>query len=321
MREGVSIELRHLRYFLAVLEELHFNRAAERLHMAQPPLSRAIRNLEDELGVPLFRRTSRTVLPTEAGKVFAVEAKKVMAALDFAVAETRRAGGMGTVRAAFPPGTAADRIESILGAIGHDDSLPPRFVELPSLEQLGGLRDGELDIAILFDVHDEPGIETVPVFPGPPLVAWVASDDPLAEKPNLEPSDLSGETLVMFERATHPALHDHLLLALESAGYRFAGIHEISGIQPRDHVFAVASGLGIALLAAYLVEETTIGSLAVSRPLDPPLSMPKMVAAWRRGQPRRLAPVISRLRELSAKLHEGPGEHATCPMSQKKGQA
>src|ERR1700693_6400818 len=93
---GPAIELRHLRYFVAVSEDLHFRGAAERLHIAQPPLSQAIRKLEDELGVSLLRRTSRVVTLTEAGAVFAEQARSVLAGLDLAVAEARRAGGAGS---------------------------------------------------------------------------------------------------------------------------------------------------------------------------------------------------------------------------------
>jgi DNA-binding transcriptional LysR family regulator len=86
-----TIELRHLRYFLAVHEELHFRRAAERLRMSQPPLSHAIRQLEAALGVRLFERTSRSVRPTAAGLVFAKEAREVLASVESAVASARRA--------------------------------------------------------------------------------------------------------------------------------------------------------------------------------------------------------------------------------------
>jgi len=92
-----AIELRHLRYFLAVSEELHFGRAAQRLHIAQPPLSQAIRKLEQELGVSLLRRTSRVVTQTEAGRIFAEEARNVLASFDRALAEARKAGGVGTI--------------------------------------------------------------------------------------------------------------------------------------------------------------------------------------------------------------------------------
>jgi DNA-binding transcriptional LysR family regulator len=92
LTSAANVELRHLRYFLAVFEELHFGRAAARLHMAQPPLSQAIRKLEEELGVQLLQRTSRVVRATDAGRVFAEEARKVFACLDRAVSEARRAG-------------------------------------------------------------------------------------------------------------------------------------------------------------------------------------------------------------------------------------
>src|SRR4051812_36075260 len=93
LREQGSIELRHLRYFLAVVEELHFGRAATRLDMAQPPLSRAIRKLEESLGVQLLTRSSRAVAPTAAGLVFAEEARKVLADVEQAVSAARHAGG------------------------------------------------------------------------------------------------------------------------------------------------------------------------------------------------------------------------------------
>src|SRR3954454_21826940 len=112
-----SIELRHLRYFLAVFEELHFGRAAERLHIAQPPLSQAIRRLETELGVRLLHRTSRIVIATEPGKVFAEEARKVLAAFDLSVSEARRAAGLpSVVRIGCSPFLPIESLQAFLAA-------------------------------------------------------------------------------------------------------------------------------------------------------------------------------------------------------------
>src|SRR2546423_14881748 len=117
----IQIELRHLRYFLAVVEELHFGRAAERLYIAQPPLSQAIRRLEEELGVQLLQRTSRVVTATEAGRVFADEARKVFAALDQAVVEARRAGGLGgALRIGWLPGRAIGRLVQCLRGLAAE---------------------------------------------------------------------------------------------------------------------------------------------------------------------------------------------------------
>src|SRR5438445_13882616 len=101
-----TVELRHLRYFLAVFEELHFGRAAARLYMAQPPLSKAIQQLESELGVQLLRRTSRGVVPTDAGHAFAEGALAVLAQVDAAVAEARRTGSVSTLRIGCTPDVA-----------------------------------------------------------------------------------------------------------------------------------------------------------------------------------------------------------------------
>jgi len=111
-RTALGIEVRHLRYFLAVFEELHFGRAAKRLRIAQPPLSQAIRKIESELGVQLFERTSRMVSATAAGGALATEARKVLAAFDTAVAEARRAGG-------FPADTPVERAEVAIVAHGR----------------------------------------------------------------------------------------------------------------------------------------------------------------------------------------------------------
>src|SRR3954469_18279523 len=122
----MAIELRHLRYFLAVIEELHFGRAAERLSMRHPPLSQAIRVLEDELGVQLLERTSRSVTATQAGLIFAEEARSVLAGLDRAIAETRRTGGADSpLRIGCIPHLPLEQMQRFLDALQRRDPGTP----------------------------------------------------------------------------------------------------------------------------------------------------------------------------------------------------
>ena len=114
--QNANIELRHVRYFLVVAEELHYGRAAKRLHMAQPPLSRAIRRLESELGVRLLERTSRSVSLTAAGRVFAEEAREILSSVDFAIREARSTAAAegATIRLGCVPHAPIDRLHRFL---------------------------------------------------------------------------------------------------------------------------------------------------------------------------------------------------------------
>src|SRR2546423_1525620 len=144
----IQIELRHLRYFLAVVEELHFGRAAERLYIAQPPLSQAIRRLEEELGVQLLQRTSRVVTATEPGRVFAEEARKVLATFDHAVDAARRAGGTGpALRLGCTPHVPMERLRRFIRAISErDGNVLPHVTHIAAHEQVNLLHAMELDV-------------------------------------------------------------------------------------------------------------------------------------------------------------------------------
>ena len=144
--------LRHLRYFVAVAEELHFGRAAARLHMAQPPLSQRIRGLERELGVRLFDRTSRRVELTPAGRLLLDEARGLLARADALTAtmERLRGGELGELRAGVPPEIGASVLAELLTsfrAAGPDVRLELR--EATTGEQLEGLAAGELDVGVV----------------------------------------------------------------------------------------------------------------------------------------------------------------------------
>jgi len=303
---GPSIDLRHLRYFLVVSDELHFRRAAARLHIAQPPLSQAIRKLEDELGVVLLERTSRAVSLTAAGRVFVDEARNVLTSFDHAVAEARRAGGAGSdLRVGCTPYLPIDRLLLFLGALGDQEpTARPHVTHVLAGEQARGLGRGELDIGIFPDFLDDARLDREPLFPGEPLAAFLWPGHPLAAKPVLGPDDFGEQTLVTPRPDTDLALAGWLHDTLESKGYRFGDRHEVGGTNPRDQLVAVAAGQGVAFLPASLKETEAAGALIIRRPLDQPVPLPNTIVAWRANEPMELRTLIENVREIARRLYE-----------------
>ena len=280
---STTIDLRHLRYFLAVSEELHFGRAARRLHLTQPPLSHAIRRLEEELGVRLLDRTSRSVALTDAGRVFADEGRKMLAAFQRAVEEARRAGGVGTtVRIGCVPALPIERLLAYIEALrDREPDVSIRVAHLLTLEQEKRLRAGELDLAIVFDSGGAPDLEKQPLFAGEPLAAYLRFDHRLAANRVIGPDDVGEETLVTGPSSTNPAVYDDTMSRFSDAGYRFQNIVEAGGATWPDLLVAVASGQGIALAPASLHGRGEAGGMVVRRELSAPLQMPATFIAWR----------------------------------------
>jgi DNA-binding transcriptional LysR family regulator len=302
-----GIELRHLRYFLAVSEELHFRRAAERLGISQPPLSQAIRKVEDGLGVQLLHRTSRVVAPTEAGRIFAEEARTVLARFDSAVAEARRVGGLGSpLRIGSSSGFPLELMQRLLEALQERLPAPEVGVaHLRALEQVRRLRSGELDLGIFHYAQDHDEIETEPLFDGAPLAAFLPPGHRLTEKDTVGPEDLRQEVLVTFPRELNPALHEWFTRRLDDAGYRFSGAREASGAHPRDSILAVVEGVGVVLAHMRFAEVGQGRTLVERRLLDPPFTMPDVVVAWRADPPAHLLEALDALRDAAASLGRG----------------
>jgi DNA-binding transcriptional LysR family regulator len=302
----IAIELRHLRYFLAVIDELHFGRAAERVHISQPPLSQAIRKMESELGVRLLERTSRHVTPTEAGTAFAEEARKVLAGFDVAVAEAHRAGGVSsTLRIGCTPNLPMEQLRRFLGALKErDPKLHPEVTHQFALEQIARLRRGELDVGIFSYAEDPYDIELEKLFPGNLWTLLLPTGHPLAERDALGPDDLRSEQLVTFTRAVNPALHASFLRSLEAEGYSFDAVREAGGGTARDLVMAVAAGNGVAFVPTPFTDGFEAAEIVVDRPLDPPVRMPDTMVAWREAPPRHLNYVIGTIREVARALRE-----------------
>ncbi|WBM38681.1 LysR family transcriptional regulator [Alcaligenes faecalis] len=179
------MELRHLRYFLAVAEELHFARAAEKLHIEQSPLSRAIKELEEDLGVVLFVRTTRSTRLTHAGKLFLEHVPRVLTALQQARDSVQAAanGFHGQLRVALSDGISPVRLSELLALCRQDEpEIEIRFFEVPLSQQIKGLRDDLYDVgfAQLDEVGD--GVAAVPAWSDTLMVAVPARHPLLAHK-------------------------------------------------------------------------------------------------------------------------------------------
>jgi DNA-binding transcriptional LysR family regulator len=298
-----GIDVRQLRYFLAVYEELHFGRAAERLHIAQPPLSQAIRKLERELGVELFTRTSRTVRPTPAGHVLAEESRKVLAAFAFALTETQRAAqDSSPLRVGCVTYVPTHKLQTFLTALKKRDvSLQTQVMHLLTLEQVDRLRSGELDLGIFSSFDGYDGLEWEPLFAGESVAAFLAKGHPLAAKKVLTPGDLSGETLVTYPRDSNPAFYVRYIDLLEQAGYRFDNIHETNP-DPRDLMLAVGEGLGVVLGVPSLQASGVIGDEVVQRRIAPGLLFPDTIVVWQANSPRGLDPQLDAVRQIAREL-------------------
>jgi len=199
-----DLETRQLRYFVAVAEELHFGRAAERLGMAQPPLSRAIRVLERQLGVALLERTTRKVTLTAAGEVLLRDARAALDAVTAAARRTRQAGGPSPrLRVALKADFDGGLLPQILTAYSAGEAVLSAELVLGGVgEQAQALRDGRADVGLVFSPFDGHGLDTEPLLTEPLLVALPATD-PLAAGPQLRLADLAGRRLPRGSSAVH----------------------------------------------------------------------------------------------------------------------
>jgi DNA-binding transcriptional LysR family regulator len=303
----MAIELRHLRYFLAVVEELHFGRAAVRLSMRQPPLSQAIRVLEDELGVQLLERTSRSVIATQAGLVFAEEARTVLASFDRAISETRRMGGAGAgLRIGCIPHLPVELLQNFLDALHARESTRSEVTHLPGLEQVRRLRSGALDLGIFELAEEHAGIETAPLFGGAPIAVFLSPGHRLARFDVVGPDELADEVLLTYARAFNHAMYDAFMEELDEAGYRFRSIHVIAGQHPRDLLLPVARDAGIVFAPHSFQQIDDAGTLVVTRSLDPGLTTPDRVIAWRADPPRELSRALAAVRDVASTLSAEP---------------
>jgi DNA-binding transcriptional LysR family regulator len=275
--EAGSMELRHLRYFVAVAEELHFGRAAVRLRMAQPPLSHQIRQLEEELGVALLSRTKRRVELTAAGRAFLAEARRVLAQAERATRTAQRAsrGEIGHLAIGFVPSADLDVLPRVLSLWGS--RFPHVEVELRALtrcRQVEALRNGRIHIGFVFLPVDDDGLTVEPI-QRQPLVAALP-----ARHPFVRVADLQTDSLISFSSRTSPSRYDMVVSACRRAGFAPRLLHGTDRIQ--TNLALIAAGLGVTLLPASIRNLQRAG--VVYRRLKPPVPHVVMALAHVRDQ-------------------------------------
>ncbi|MFG2017096.1 LysR substrate-binding domain-containing protein [Actinomadura geliboluensis] len=243
------MDLRHLRYFVAVAEELHFGRAAERLNMAQPPLSQAIRRLESELGVDLLHRTTRKVDLTDAGRGYLARARRILGEVDEAAHEARRvaAGAVGHLAL----GCVGSATYSLLPALsrGLRRELPGVDFsfrgEMLVPDQAAALRAGEIDVALLRPPIADLSLTVLPLRRDR-LVVALPDDHPLAALRQVGVADLADADLIVHSADRRSVMYDVVLGLLRDAGVEPRIRHEVG--ETSTLVTLVAGGLGAAVV-------------------------------------------------------------------------
>ena len=297
------IQHRHLRFFIAVAEELHFTRAAARLRVAQPHLSLEIRRLEEELEVPLLVRDRRRVQLTAAGQAFLDHARLVLAGTVSAVRAAQRAhrGETGCVRVGF--------VTSVGFGVVLPDAVRRFRTERPDVEivlnehnsdvQVELLANGQLDVGLLHPpLKSELGLQTETVL-AEPLVAALPQNHELARHPRIELGALASEPWVLFSRAIASRLHDEIMMACADAGFSPRVVQQ--GIKLSTIMSLVGAGLGVSLVPRSLARAGMRRVVCV--PLSKSQSALPLALMWRRDHANPpLAPFMEVVREEAGKL-------------------
>jgi DNA-binding transcriptional LysR family regulator len=275
------IDVRRLRYFVAVAESLHFGRAAASLRISQPPLTRQIQLLEHEIGTLLLRRNKRRVELTDAGQYLLDEARRMLAEGARLAERTRRAaaGDTGHLTLGFISAVDYSVLPGIL--IAYRKAFPGVTLDLRELTtdvQLDMLRDGRIDAGMLLQPVDDVTLVTLPII-SERLVAVLPARDPLLRRRGpLSLHALATRPFIVAPRANGPGLHDTIFDFCAHAG--FVPLVAQEAIQLQTIVSLVSAGLGIALVPASLKDLRRSG--VVYRSLREPSPLLTVMLAWRR---------------------------------------
>lgn len=291
------IDLRQLRYFQAVAEELHFGRAAARLAIAQPALSRQVQQLEQELGTPLLRRTQRRVELLPAGALLLERSRSLQQDLARALADTRRtgAGELGKLALGFIHSSTYGLLPPVISRFRRlYPGIQLELHELPITAQLAGLVRGTIDLGLLRVQAAPAELEVLPVM-ADPFVLAVPAKHPLAARTRVRLKAIADEPFVMFSREGAVLLHERIHAMFEQAGVR----PQVAQVATQIHtvIGLVGAGLGVAVVPASgrHLHPRQVRFVEIADKAEPV----HVALAWRRGQE---TPVIQSFRRVTQEV-------------------
>lgn len=242
------MDLRQLRYFVAVARERNFTRAAQMLHIAQPPLSRQIQLLEEQLGVPLIIRKSRPLRLTDAGRLFYEQSLQVLGRVEQMQAATRRVGlnQNSVLSIGFVASTLYGGLPSLVRKLReHAPELDIQLLELVSVQQIPALKEGRIDIGFGRVRHRDPNIAEI-TLRDERLMAAIPRGTPLADDASpLPPAKLDGCKIIVYPKEPRPGYADQVLGLLQSHDVRPAEVQEVREIQTALGLVAAEAGICI----------------------------------------------------------------------------
>lgn len=291
-----SVELRLLRYVIAVAEELHFSRAALRERIAQPSLSKQIQDLEARLGVQLFARNHRQVSLTEAGNAFVSEARRSLAHAEQAVraASAFKPSGEKKLTIGYSPRINL-RLLTIIRKLAHahDPSLRIELVSSHTPDQLQALSENIMHIGLVTLPFQNEAIATKLLIREPLTVAMHPLHR-LSAKTHLKVRELNGIPVISFARRLHPSFHDHILRLFKKEGYSPNAVQEVT--TEAEALYMVAEGLGAALIRPSLASVLHAG-IVFRRFREHSLVQETAIAYRRQNLSAHVEPLVSLIRK------------------------
>ena len=295
------MELRHLRYFIALAEELNFTQAAERSHIEQPPLSRAIKELEEELGVLLFERNRRGTKLTAAGTAFLQDTRRLFSILEQARENVRAvaAGMRGSLRIAVSDGALDPRLSAFLAQCrAEEPELEVRLSEVPLADQLRGLRSGDFMLGFAHTANVGEGIIAEPIWEDPLVIAIPARHELLAHK-EVPLHELGGHPLVLCDPRVCEGYCHELARLLGPLDHRQNVVEHVTSLDTM--LTLVGAGYGVGFIAATKIPASQRPDVVIR-----PLAVESAIITTYLLRPDRDDVPVS-LERFIIRLHEGLG--------------